>query len=170
MTSAARVGEPHQLTSPQLLREEVNASLTGCVGLSRLGADGEFEMVPHPHAFEEEQCPVSDQTLGELYRSSSEGLDALIATVPSETRAGLAMYCYRRAHLASVGLAVAARCDETDLANWGGYAGKVLFLKSREAPQPPHITAPFGRRKITLATGSLRTVCLTDDEIDEEDL
>ena len=49
---------------------------------------------------EDEPCPVTDQMLGEIYRASAHGLDELIATVPPTARALLAVFCYRRAHLA----------------------------------------------------------------------
>jgi hypothetical protein len=123
-------------------------------------------MLPDRRAYEEEPCPVSDQTLGELYRSNSHGLAELVATVPPETRAVLAIYCYRRAHLSAVGLAIAASCEEDDLANAGGYAGTVLFAKSRAAPQGLPTAVP-GRRKITLASGPLRTLSPLEDEIDD---
>ena len=121
-------------------------------------------MLPDRRVFEDERCPVSDQVLGELYRSSSHGLGELIATVSPNARAMLALYCYRRAHLNSIGLAIAAGCDEDDLFRFGGYAGTVLFVKSREAPQTPQ---RVGRRKITLASGPLRQMCPIEVEIDE---
>ena len=101
-------------------------------------------MLPDRRMFEEEPCPVSDQVLGELYRSSSHGLSELIATVAPASRAMLALYCYRRAHLNSIGLAIAASCDEYDLTQWGGNAGAMLFAKSREAPQAPHASPEPG--------------------------
>ena len=45
----------------------------------------------------EETCPVPESVLGQLYRASPHGLDALIEMVPAQTRAMLAVYCYRRA-------------------------------------------------------------------------
>ena len=39
-----------------------------------------------PHFPQEEPCPVPDQLIGELYRSSPHGLDDLLASVPTETR------------------------------------------------------------------------------------
>ena len=115
-------------------------------------------MLPeHRALLEDEPCPVPDETLGEMYRASAHGLNELIATISPTARVLLAVYCYRRAHLASIGLAIAATCDKDDLADWGGNAGAVLYERSREAPPPlpstPHAT---GRRKITLATGLLR--------------
>jgi hypothetical protein len=121
-------------------------------------------MLPDHRIFEEEPCPVSDQVLGELYRSSSHGLGELISTVSPNARAMLALYCYRRAHLNSIGLAIAAGCDEDDLFRFGGYAGTMLFVKSREAPQTPQ---RIGRRKITLASGPLRQMGPIEAEIDE---
>ena len=115
-------------------------------------------MLPeHRALLEDEPCPVPDEMLGEIYRASAHGLNELIATVSPTARVLLAVYCYRRAHLASIGLAIAATCDKDDLADWGGNAGAVLFERSREAPQPsPYNAHATGRRKITLATGSLR--------------
>ena len=93
-------------------------------------------MLPeHRVLLEDSPCPVPDEILGEMYRASAHGLDELIATVSPTARALLAVYCYRRAHLASIGLAIAATCDKDDLSSFGGNAGAVLFERSREAPQ-----------------------------------
>ena len=106
---------------------------------------------------EDEPCPVTDQMLGELYRASAHGLNELIATVSPTVRALLAVYCYRRAHLASIGLAIAATCEKDDLTSLGGNAGTILFERSREAPKSSLTDAHAdGRRKITLAVEPLR--------------
>ncbi len=115
----------------------------------------------------EEPCPVADQTLGELYRSQPQGLAALVATVSPDVRAMLALYCYRRAHLQSLGLTIAASCTEDDLVEAGGHAGAVLFALARKAPEPLP-AASGGRRKITLSSGPLTTIAPLDD-IDDED-
>jgi hypothetical protein len=101
--------------------------------------------------------------LGQLYRVSPHGLDALLENVPPRTRAMLAVYCYRRAHLASIGLAIAASCDEGDLAEHGGNLGADLYVKSR---QPESVTESFHsqRRKISLSTGAIRQLPPLDDE------
>jgi hypothetical protein len=125
-------------------------------------------MLPEHRAhLEDEPCPVPDELLGEMYRSRAHGLNDLIATVTPTARVLLAVYCYRRAHLASVGLAIAATCDEEDLAHWGGNAGAVLFERSRKAPQSwPSDGHATGRRKITLATLPLRQLRPIEDEED----
>jgi hypothetical protein len=114
---------------------------------------------------EDESCPVSDELLGALYRANAHGLNELIATVPSKVRALLALYCYRRAHLASIGLAIAATCEKSDLAWFGGNAGSALFDRSREAPQlPPTGGHTNSRQKISLATNPIREISLIADE------
>jgi hypothetical protein len=111
-------------------------------------------MMPELHIpLEDESCPVADQMLGEMYRASAHGLNELIATVSPAARALLAVYCYRRGHLASIGLAIAATCEEDDLTSLGGNAGAILFERSREAPPAsPTDARANGRRKITLAS------------------
>ena len=123
-------------------------------------------MLPeHRALLEDEPCPVTDEMLGKIYRSSAHGLDALIATVSPTARALLAVYCYRRAHLASIGLTIAATCEKDDLASSGGNVGAVLFERSREALQSSSTGAhATGRRKITLATVPLRQLRAIEDE------
>jgi hypothetical protein len=111
-------------------------------------------MLPQ-HRVEDEPCPVTDQMLGAMYRADAQGLNELIATVPPIARALLAVYCYRRAHLASIGLVIAATCDEEDLTSLGGNAGAMLFERSRKASHPVTDTRASNRRKITLAVGPL---------------
>ena len=125
-------------------------------------------MLPeHRVLLEDEPCPVPDEMLGEMYRASAHGLNELIATVSPKARALLAVYCYRRVHLASIGLAIAATCEKDDLTWLGGNAGAVLFERSREAPQSSSADAhATGRRKITLATGPLRQLSPIEDEED----
>jgi hypothetical protein len=125
-------------------------------------------MLPeHRVLLEDEPCPITDQMLGEMYRVSAHGLNELIATVSPIARVLLAVYCYRRAHLASIGLAIAATCEEDELTSLGGNAGAVLFERSREAPKSLSIDAHAnGRRKITLATEPLRQLSLIGGEED----
>ena len=124
-------------------------------------------MLPEQH-IRDEPCPVHLDFLGQLYRTSPRGLDELIVTVPAEARARLALYCYRRAHLQSIGLAIAASCYKDDLEMVGGRAGLILFEDAREAPEeerdPPHL---IGRRKVTLSSGILR-VFAQDADLPQE--
>jgi hypothetical protein len=109
-------------------------------------------LLARPDIPQEDHCPVSEHVLGQFYRASLHGLDELVATVPAETRAMLALYCYRRAHLQSIGLAIAARCEKYDLETFGGNAGKVLFENARKAPHETQPSHYLERRKVTLST------------------
>jgi hypothetical protein len=118
---------------------------------------------------DDDVCPVGDELLGQLYTANSLGLHALVATVPPTVRAMLALFCYHRSHLHSMGLAIAASCEEDDLVRLGGRVGATLFTRSREAPPPqPLASHQANRRKITLASGLLRNMPPLDDEPDEE--
>ncbi|HEX3341290.1 MAG TPA: hypothetical protein VHT68_19180 [Pseudolabrys sp.] len=111
-------------------------------------------MMSHP--LNEEQCPVAESVLGQLYRSSPQGLGPLIETVPAFTRAMLAVYCGRRAHLASIGLAIASICEKDNLIDAGGDFGAKLFEQARQALNPQR------RPKISLSNGSLMKVIYED--------
>lgn len=112
---------------------------------------------------QEEDCPVPEHLLGQLYRAKAHGLDDLVATVPAKTRAMLALYCYRRAHLHSVGLAVAACCEEFDLEEIGGHAGRVLFEQARQAPDKARHSYYAVRRNVSLSNGTIMQVVIDQD-------
>ena len=105
----------------------------------------------------EEFCPVSESVFGRLYRASPQGLAALIKTVPAETRANLAVYCYRRAHLQALALTIAETCLADDLQWFGGKMGAELSSlahapKIAEDARKPMLKSSKG---VTLATGRL---------------
>ena len=125
-------------------------------------------MLADQYMSDDEVCPVRDELLGELYSASKLGLPVLVATVPPTVRAMLALFCYHRSHLHSMGLAIAASCDEDDLVRLGGRVGSTLFTRSKDAPPPqPLASHNANRRKITLATGPLRNMAPLDDELDD---
>ena len=104
----------------------------------------------------EEFCPVAETLFGRLYRTSPEGLAALIKTIPAETRAMLAVYCYRRAHLRALGLAVAETCSEYDLQKFGGRMGtELLSLAQAQKPAEERQPKLKSSKGVTLATGRL---------------
>jgi hypothetical protein len=108
---------------------------------------------------QEEVCPVPESLLGELYRASPEGLHVLVDSVPAQVRAMLVVYCSRRAHLATLGLAIASTCERNELIRSGGPLGASIFVQSREMP---HVV-PEKRRKITLSSGSYFPVIVAQD-------
>ena len=120
-------------------------------------------------AYENDFCPVREELLGEMYRANENGLPQLVESVSSEVRAMLALFCYRRSHLHSLALSIAASCSERELIELGGRVGSTLYTLSRQPP--PTRAAPslsYGNRKpITLSTKPLSTFSPFDDELDE---
>src|SRR5690348_12308983 len=94
--------EQHPAAIIKTLHSASFAILANCVrrGPMRISRDSDHD-----------PCPIPDSQLGELYRASKHGLPELIATVSPEVRAALAIYCYRRGHLKSIGLAIASTCN-----------------------------------------------------------
>lgn len=126
-------------------------------------------MLSSREAFENDVCPVGDEMLGSLYRASEHGLPQLVESVSADVRAMLALFCYKRAHLHGMSLAIAATCSERDLVEQGGIVGSTLFAMSREAPSQSG-SAGGNRRSITLSTKPLSTFAPIVDDIDDEDL
>ena len=90
-------------------------------------------------------------------------MPGFVYTLTPDIRASLALFCYRRSHLHSIGLAIAASCDKDGLVWAGGSVGAFVFACSREASPREVQSARADRRKITLATGVLRIFADDDD-------
>lgn len=119
---------------------------------------------------ENDFCPVRDELLGEMYRASEHGLPQLVASVSPDVRAMLALFCYRRSHLHSLALSIAASCSEHELVQAGGRVGSTLFALSREPAARNSTSSSYGNRKpITLSTKPLTQVAPIEDELDDSD-
>jgi hypothetical protein len=94
--------------------------------------------------------------LERLYGAAIQSVTGIVENLSASERAKLAVFCYGRAHLNAIGLAIAATCelDQLIAASSSAPAGHVLFTQSREiAPEKRSI----GRRPvITLATPATR--------------
>jgi hypothetical protein len=120
-------------------------------------------------AFENDFCPVRDELLGEMYRANENGLPRLVESVSAEVRAMLALFCYRRSHLHSLALSIAASCSERDLIQLGGRVGSTLYALSREPAARAAPSSAYGHRKpITLSTKPLSTFSPLEDELDDD--
>jgi hypothetical protein len=140
-----------------------------CVAFSASDYHVEVAMLPDRSPSEDDACPVRDELLAEIYGASKLGLSVLVATVAPDIRAMLALYCYHRSHLHSIGLVIAASCEEDDLVQSGGRVGAVLFARSREAPQAAPVASHYTtRRKVTLASGPFCDMPAFDQESDDE--
>jgi hypothetical protein len=90
---------------------------------------------------------VPDDLIARLYGASDSAVADLMAGYSSDQRANLAMFCYRKAHLRPIGLAIAATCDFATLVGvWGPARGQALFDQSHDCAP-----ASVRRPKITLA-------------------
>jgi hypothetical protein len=128
-----------------------------------------MQMFSSREAFENDFCPVRDELLGEMYRANEHGLPQLVASVSSEVRAMLALFCYRRSHLYALALSIAASCSERDLIQLGGRVGSTLYALSREPATRSTPSSSYGNRKpITLSTKPLSTFSPIEDEFDED--
>jgi len=127
-------------------------------------------MISSRDAYDSDTCPVRDELLGEMYRASEHGLPMLVESVAPQVRAMLALFCYRRSHLHSLALSIAASCTERDLVSIGGRVGSTLYALSRESPasRAAPSTSFHGRKPITLSTKPLSTFAPIDDEFDED--
>jgi hypothetical protein len=121
-------------------------------------------------AYDNDFCPVRDELLGEMYRANESGLAKLVESVSSDVRAMLALFCYRRSHLHSLALAIAASCSERELIQLGSRVGSTLYALSRETPAARMVPSFGGRKPITLSTKPLSAFSPLDEEMDDEDL
>ena len=123
-------------------------------------------------AYDNDFCPVRDELLGEMYRANESGLAKLVESVSSDVRAMLALFCYRRSHLHSLALSIAASCSERELIQLGGRVGSTLYALSREAPTTRSApSSSYGNRKpITLSTKPLSTYTPIEDDVDEDEV
>ena len=122
-------------------------------------------------AFENDFCPVQEDLLGAMYRANENGLPQLVESVSSDVRAMLALFCYRRSHLHSLAIAIAASCDERELIQLGGRVGSTLYALSHETSAPrANASSSYGNRKaITLSTKPLSTFTPVDDDLEDEE-
>jgi hypothetical protein len=125
-------------------------------------------MLSSREVFENDRCPVRDELLGEMYRASESGLPRLVESVSSDVRAKLALFCYRRSHLHSLALSIAASCTERELVELGGRVGSTLYALSREPARRALSSSNGNRKPITLSTGPLSTFAPVHDELDED--
>jgi hypothetical protein len=80
----------------------------------------------------EELCSTPEELLRRLSLSPPQRVAEFVETIPAETRSSLALYCYRRPSLRSLGLAIAETCSEDDLWWSGGNIGMELASKAKE--------------------------------------
>src|SRR5260370_5934044 len=89
--------------------------------------------------------------MGRRYRSLRHGRNELVSGLSTSRRGRLAAFCYSRAHLHDIGLAIAATCDLETWVAAGGRAGNFLFEQSRELPNEEKPRSFSKQAKVSLA-------------------
>jgi hypothetical protein len=124
---------------------------------------------PRGPQFDNEQ-PVPADLAERLYRAGEGRVADIVAGFSATQRADLAVYCYHKAHLHRIGLAIAATCERTTLElTWGRTLGKALFDQSRELTLASTPATNSYRPAVTLATLSAMQAELNDEEDWTED-
>jgi hypothetical protein len=89
--------------------------------------------------------------LDRLYGAATQSVADIVADLSPSERARLAVFCYGRAHLNLIGLAIAATCELEQLitAAHSPTAGRTIFAQSRD----PALIAekPLPGRRITIS-------------------
>jgi hypothetical protein len=98
-----------------------------------------------------DDCPVPEEVIGLLYSSSHNRVYELVSGLSASHRASLATFCYGRAHLREIGLAIAATCEFEELVAVGGRAGDFLFEQSRDLPNEEKPISFSRKIKVSLA-------------------
>jgi hypothetical protein len=106
------------------------------------------------HIPNEEHCPVPNELIGRLYRAAESSVREIVETLAPGQQAELAWFCYGRAHLREIGLAIAAHCDRAALiaAARSTAAGEVIYAQSRDTARAPEGPGRGRRPSITLAS------------------
>jgi hypothetical protein len=113
-----------------------------------------------------DDCPIPEQLLFQIYDASKRRQPIPTLDVSVETRSMLALFCYRRGHLETAGLAIAATCEEPDLLSAGGALGAALFARSRNYHPPPPRAGP----SLNIAVSSITAEDLDDSAVEVEAL
>jgi hypothetical protein len=95
-----------------------------------------------------------DEVLARLIQTADQHqIPEIVAPLTVAQRARLAVFCYGRAHLNGIGLAIAATCDLHSLmhAAPSNAAGNVIFAQSRDRPKVANRPGSGSRSRITLA-------------------
>jgi len=80
----------------------------------------------------------------------------------------LALFCYRRSHLHTLALSIAASCSERDLIQLGGRVGSTLYALSREPAARATRRPPTATAADHASTKPLSTFAPIEDDLDEE--
>jgi hypothetical protein len=92
--------------------------------------------------------------LDRLYGAAAQSVHEIVADLTESERARLAVFCYGRAHLNAIGLAIAATCglEQLTAAAHSTTAGRTIFTQSRDAA--PVASKPLSTRRSSISLAS----------------
>ncbi|KAB0682979.1 hypothetical protein [Aureimonas leprariae] len=101
--------------------------------------------------FNEARSPVPLEILALLLRSDEAKVAETVLALPEAQRAALALYCFGRCHMRSLGLEVGRHCSERSLESVGGSAGLILSRQAQSAEPFDVGSSQPQKRRISLA-------------------
>ncbi len=102
----------------------------------------------------EDQCPISEELLGEMHQSAPGHAVDIANDLPEPQRARLAAFCYNRRHLHQLALSIASTCDKQHLEAAAGSLGGVMYHQSRSidlSSELDHLTSRSYTKPVSLA-------------------
>jgi hypothetical protein len=116
-----------------------------------------FRFAPS-NVIDHDDYAAMSEALARLYQAAAHRVGDAVASLSASERAKLAVYCYGRAHLNAIGLAIAAQCDLEQLIGASGSTtvGEALFAQSRD-PSALVAKPSHGRRAVITLAKSVPT-------------
>lgn len=87
-------------------------------------------MLRNAKTYELERCPVAEEFLSTLLHLTLAEVSEQSNLLPEEQRGQLAVFCYRRAHMRKLGLAIARQCSRRSLVEEAGHAGELIHFQA----------------------------------------
>ena len=105
----------------------------------------------HRYRLNEPTSPIPLDLLSLLMRADEARMSEIVQQLPDAQRAALAVFCFARAHMRSLGLRIAAECSERALVSAGGAMGQAMRDGINNGEAFDAGPAQPARRKVTLA-------------------
>ena len=99
----------------------------------------------------EPTSPVPLDVLSLLLRSDEARVAEIVQQLTGGQRAALAVYCFARAHMRTLGLLIARNCTERTLVAVGGTMGQTLFDQADNSESFDAGPVEYRKHKVTLA-------------------
>ena len=115
-----------------------------------------LKITESPSVDDDDRAAMS-AALTRLYGVATQSAQEIVANLTESERARLAVFCYGRAHLNAIGLAIATTCslDHLVAAAHSGTAGRTIFNQARDRSILAAKAVPGRRASVTLAASAM---------------